>query len=393
MMRSSWLRRAVLAAAALFAISAARAGDIYTARNVAVDATAESATKARDVAIAKGHQAAWAILFKKLTQQADWARMPQLDEATLNNMIVSFSVADERTSSTRYLADISYKFDPAAVQQAMMASAVQYINAQAKPYLVLPVYDAGAGPVLFGDENPWAQAWAGVNLNDELVPLVVPSGDLEDITAASAADALNADWMKLSVLADRYGVERVIVAQAKPGGAGLTVKLIVVGSSGRSDDSLTVGGTAEAPPYEKAIAQIAARLADAWKAKMLVAGGATATITAAATFNSLPEWAELRRRITSTPLVKNVGTMGVSTSGATVIITHEGSDDQLISSMAESGLTLSNMAGQWTISGVNLVAPAGPDGVDPSVPAEVAPGQRTAPIVVGPTPEPAPGAD
>ena len=393
MMRSSWLRRAVIAAAALFVLSTAHAGDIYTARNVPVDATAESATKAREIAIARGRPAAWAILFKKLTQQIDWARMPVLDEATLNNMIVSFSIANERTSTTRYLADISYKFDPAGVQAAMAAAGISYINAQAKPYLVLPVYDAGTGPVLYGDDNPWAAAWAAANLNDELVPLTVPSGDIEDITATSAADALAADWTKLSILAARYSVERIIVAEAKPGGAGLTVKLIVAGASGRNDESLTVAGPAGAPPFDKAIAQIASRLADAWKAKMLVAGGATETIIAAASFNSLAEWAELRRRLNSTPLVKSVTTQGMSTSGATVIITHEGSSDQVVAAMAESGLTLSNLGGQWTISGTNLVPPPSADGIDPSVPAEVAPGERTTPIIVGPEPVPEPGAD
>src|SRR5580692_4146018 len=74
----------LVAAACLVGAGPARAQDtLYTVNGVHVDATGASSGEASNQAIAQGRAKAFQILFRRLTRQADWARQPPLDAASL----------------------------------------------------------------------------------------------------------------------------------------------------------------------------------------------------------------------------------------------------------------------------------------------------------------------
>src|SRR6185437_13865397 len=101
--------RAALAAICLaFAAASVHAqtalsADVYTVANVPVDATAASADAARDAARLQGEHRAYTILLTRLTRASDASRLPPANDATLNDLIQGFEVANERHSSVRYL--------------------------------------------------------------------------------------------------------------------------------------------------------------------------------------------------------------------------------------------------------------------------------------------------
>ena len=84
----------------------AAAADLYSIADIKVDATAESATAARDKALALGRPVAWTQLYRRLTPQSSWAKQPQLTDAQLLRMIRSFEVANERRSTSRALPSL-----------------------------------------------------------------------------------------------------------------------------------------------------------------------------------------------------------------------------------------------------------------------------------------------
>ena len=83
-----------------------------------MDATAASSTEAYNAALADGRPRAWQILYRRLTRQQDWARQPELDAAALVRITRGYTVANERRSTTRYVADVTYQFNPDAVGPA-----------------------------------------------------------------------------------------------------------------------------------------------------------------------------------------------------------------------------------------------------------------------------------
>ena len=112
------------AAALLLAVPASAQDSLYTVSGVHVDAGAASTTEAFNAAITQGRGRAFQILFRRLTRQADWTKQPALDAQTLVRMARGFTVANERRSTTRYVADVTYMFNPDAVARTLRAAQI-----------------------------------------------------------------------------------------------------------------------------------------------------------------------------------------------------------------------------------------------------------------------------
>src|SRR5512142_2040067 len=107
------------------------AENAFEISNIHVDGSGPSAAEARTKAVASGRPVAWSTLFRRLTRQQDWARQPALDDAQLQKLIIGYSPINERRSTTRYVADITYTFNPEAVARLLQTSGIPYTAAAA----------------------------------------------------------------------------------------------------------------------------------------------------------------------------------------------------------------------------------------------------------------------
>ena len=82
------------------------------------------------------------------------------------------------------------------------------------PIIVLPIYQAGGQAILWEDSNPWREAWRRLEIKNELVNLMVPIGQLADVMAINAEQALEGDRKSLRKFAMSYGAEETLVAVA-----------------------------------------------------------------------------------------------------------------------------------------------------------------------------------
>ena len=125
------LMLAVPAVCFLGAVPARGQDSLYTVSGVHVDAGAASTTEAFNAAIAQGRGRAFQILFRRLTRQADWAKQPALDAQALVRLGRGYTVANERRSTTRYVADVTYMFNPDAVARTLRAAQIASASASA----------------------------------------------------------------------------------------------------------------------------------------------------------------------------------------------------------------------------------------------------------------------
>ena len=150
-------------AAVLFLAAPASAQEsLYTVSGVHVDAGAASTTEAFNAAIAQGRGRAFQILYRRLTRQADWARQPGLDAQALLRVSRGYTIANERRSTTRYVADVTYMFNPAGVARMLRAANIAFSQTTAKRILVIPMSPG------FG-RGPWAQSLMAPSFRDALV--------------------------------------------------------------------------------------------------------------------------------------------------------------------------------------------------------------------------------
>ncbi len=374
-----------LLAAATLALPASgqESGDVFAVTGVSVDATGETATQARDAALADGQIKASNRLLRRFTLYEDWQALPQVDAAMAERLVAGVGVANERSSATRYLADMTVRFRPQPVKDLLRSSGVRFTATQAAPSLLLPVLDTPGVRVLFDDPNPWRNAWEQVNVTNSLVPLILPLGDLEDFSAINAGDAIAADWEGLRQIAEKYGVNQVIVAHAQaPEGSNLKVNLIRVTPGSREVIERSYQGETLEAASKTAAQGIQDSLVSSWKAENAVAFGLSQNLRASVEFASLSEWLAIRDRLNATPIVDGVDINAISPTGAQVSVKVAGSTESLAASLAERQVRLVDEGGYWTLT--MAAAPMAP------APANTLPDFETDPTA---DPAPAPTAE
>lgn len=350
---------AVLGLALLFFATgnAARAADVFTITGISIDATAETATLARNAAVAEGERRALEILLRRLALQEDWSLLPAVDAAMAEGMVRSFQVANEKRSATRYLATLSVRFQPAAVRNIFTARSIPYSESRERTAVIVPILTDETGDRLWDEGNAWTSAWAGTDLDNILTPMVAPLGDIGDMTTLSVEQALGGDRPALSNLATRYGADRVMVAHAQTGDTPGSLRVrVVTYPVGDGSAKTWSGSESNAPSLQTAAYRLAGRFVDAtqaeWKRASTVRFAERAVLSASVAYESIGEWQTIRNRLNQIPLIQDVTIVAISTEGAQVELDYVGGIDTLELNMAQKSLTLRSVEGYWYVAAV-----------------------------------------
>ena len=336
---------------AIFASSAAQAAaaDLFTVSGIPVDATADSATAARDRALAEGRPVAWQRLFRRLTPSSAWGRQPQLDDTALQRIIRSFDVANERRSTTRYLADITFHFNGGEVQRILRGAGVPFAETQARPVLVIPIV---GGRFIPG--NPWARAWTTPAVAQGVVPVVLPTGDAADREILDRPNLAQLTWEDFAPLVRRYGVGQVIIATASPDGN--AAQLTALSATGRQTDSLAFARSTFAATAEQA----ALKIAEDWKARSAVDYNQRGRLLVDVEFDSLEDWMKIRTQLGSIRSVTDVDVLGLSVGEARIDMAYVGRQEQLRDVLTQQNLDFRPAGGGYVLQLGATAASAAP---------------------------------
>jgi hypothetical protein len=109
---------ATLAALALAPAGVTAQGSGFTISGIAAEASAETATAARERAIAGGLRSAWMALVAR-EAPADQARLGAVSAEELERLVESYEVENERVGPTRYAATLTVNFRPERVRSLL----------------------------------------------------------------------------------------------------------------------------------------------------------------------------------------------------------------------------------------------------------------------------------
>ena len=360
MHRRSWEMLAIVALAALVVLGVGRsaaaqtASAVFTVAGIPVDATAATALAAREAARLDGQRRAFGVLVDRLTLAADRRRVPRLTDAQLTDLVRDFEVANERSSTVRYLADYTFRFRPDGVRRLLGDAGVPYAETVSKPVTVLPVLRRAGVAVLWNDPNPWRDAWANLKAPAGLVPLVVPLGDAGDIAAIGADQAVAGDAAALGAIAALHGGGDVLIAQATIGDGGQLDTTIRRGSGGTLAQVSAATyrpnpGESEADLMARAVAAADAEVEEAWKRQNLLSGGSQAVLTAAVSLGSLADWLYVRDRLNGVAGLERSELVALSKQAARVELHYAGDPARLQLALAQRDLVLSGGGTDWTL--------------------------------------------
>jgi len=345
----------VLVFAALAAAAPAEAQDVFTVSNVRVDETAASGDAARTAALARGENLAWQMLVDRLVLAKDQERVLRIGSSQVTDLIKSYSVDEEKVSSDRYIASLTYRFNPDAVRRIIRQQNVPFAESAGPVLLVLPVTVANGTPSLWTEGDLWLLAWQGAPPSHGLVQFRVPFGDLSDLLALDAADALSGNWNLMRPMAERYGADGVLVAALDTtGGVGLDLTQYTepVGQQIPVLPSQIFGQVDAGAGPERMLAAV--ELADrsvneAWKEANLLSMDAESTIIASVTLHDLNDWLTLRRLLHDQAIVQSVDPLVLSSTAARIRVVFYGDIVRLQTALRQNGYALVDQGVDWVI--------------------------------------------
>jgi len=341
------------------AVRAQPENPIFTIRGVSVDQTAESASAARDIALAEGQRRAVKRLFRRLVVRADANLLPNLDAGTIASLVQNLEVSDEKTSSTRYLAELTVRFKPESVRGILQAAGLRFSETISRPRLVLPAFESAGTINLWDPPNAWRQAWETRDTGtDGVVPLILPEGDLTDIGAVGPIQALAGESAPLQKIAARYRVRDVLVAHAtlvQDLAANRPLLHVSMRQLGPSSSAVTIETFSGASRDEvgrlltEAVNRSVLRLEDDWKRANYLRFDEQVRLSASVTLTALSDWLEISRRLGGAAVIQKVELASISRSDAQVVIHYLGGPEQLRLALAQRDLDLVEQDGFWVL--------------------------------------------
>ena len=336
---------AVLFLAGLALALPAQAQDTtYTVAGIHVDASGPSSTEALNAAIAQGRFKAFQTLYRRLTRQADWPRQPQLDVGGLLKLSRGYTIANERRSTTRYVADVTYLFNPEAVVRLLRASNIAYSQGAAKRILVIPM-----SPNV--SHGPWSQALMSPAFQSSVVPFTVSAA--EDDAALTALNFDTATWNDVAAVAARNRVTEVGLVQAVYANGKMTVNIRRLGvGETPAKSSVEVPVLQTVSTTYPVAAQAAVRgIEDLWKTRSAIDFSQRGRLTADVRITSLQQWGEIQSQLASVSNVTGVTVLAMDMSYARIQLGYQGGADQLREALSGAGLALTSRGGgQWILA-------------------------------------------
>lgn len=324
--------------------------EAYTVSGITVDVSATNANAARDQAIAEAQRRAWDELHKRVAPGG--GPTPRLSDIELARLVQGFSIDEEKVSATRYVGTMTVRFRPNAVRDALGGTTASFVEPPTRPFVLLPLTMVGGRPVLWEDRTPWRLAWESHQTGTSMVQVVVPDGELDDIAAIGAPEAVAGNAEALSRIARKYNAGGVVVARtevpaAGDVGRGLTVEVFRYDATGPKEP-LTVPVRADAADRPEDLlargpVQVIAALDEAWKRDNVVATGPEQTLAVSVPIGQLGDWLDVRKRLTGISGLLRYDTLSLSRYEAKVALVFRGDIPRLQEQLARRDMTLTRL--------------------------------------------------
>lgn len=322
------------------------------------------------LAVADGQRRAFAALLRKLTPKSYHADLPTVSDSELSELVSAFLVRNEKTSAQRYLADLTVEFKRDLIIPILQARDIPYSESVSKPILVLPIFEKDGIKYLWDEPNPWRDAWVEVfdggkgpegNIKrqddwaqDPLLPVIVPSGTLEDMKAITVEDAILMREIPIAAMSEMYGARAVLVAYASIQNEDGVRRLDI--SYQRSDlfsaavvESFT-GGDTDRDIFRAAIFDVVENLQESWKDQNILDRNIENKLAVSTSISSLKEWIDIQNKTRSIPAVEKITVREMTVEKVFWEISFVGDLRQLRNAFAQKNLLLDNEEGYWTLN-------------------------------------------
>jgi hypothetical protein len=340
---------------------------IFQVNDVVTDVTSDSAAHAREKAVADAQRTAFGQLIDRLGAPASVGT--KLSDDDIAALVKSFEVKDEHVSTVRYIGTFAVQFKPNAIRKLLDNRGSNYTETRSPPVVVLPILNTNGHPVLWEDKTKWRMAWESAPHNDGLVPVIIPAGELDDVSLISTAEAMKGKTEAIKALIDKYQSEGVMVATLnadldKPAGD-FKVDLMHYDADGDAMPAahFTLPAPADKAALDVTLAQAVARvrhqLEKDWRnteeettsapaagavialdAPQAVSHDPVTHLSVQVEIGTLAEWAEIRHKLDNVPSISHTDVITLQRGATSIELEFHGTIDALQEALMQHNLVL-----------------------------------------------------
>lgn len=341
---------------------------MFIVANYPVQARAEDAATAKQVALNDGQQAAFRALMKRLVPVTEYKRLPNPSAERVQQLMSGFSVRRETNSSTEYVASLDFEFQPKAVRELLRQARVTMIETPAPEVVVVPAFRAAKDAVK--GQKAWLTAWTDLDLVHTVTPLKVrPAG--KEVAEETITGLVRGDLTLAETFARGFNADNAVLAHATIAADGkLEVTLVgrdAVGPFHLRRSYRIDGDLNYASEYAAVIAL--GIIEGRWK--FVRSRAAPSNPTAVQTtsidgeqqdpqnsddkvliqveFRGAQQWQEIRSRLLDQPGVDDLVVSELLSRGAQISLRYAGGGQQLAEDLASVGLELVSAGRKWTL--------------------------------------------
>lgn len=328
--------------AMLLPVAKIQAQSIYSISRIPVSAEAEDAILAKEAALEQGRGLAFAKLINRLVLRDEQGRLPPISPDGIVPMIRHFSLAQERTTDQSYRALMSVHFYGDAIKTFLQQAGVFVTETASKPILVLALDRTSTPPLLWSDANLWRVQWMATDLNNTLRPVVMPLGDLEDISLVPLHEIYSVS-PSLWKLASKYGADEILVAEL----LGPSSAQAFLYRRGNPEVSRKVAFTAT--DRRALIEGLHAPFLQEWILANRITDRGEKWLSVQVPITDINQWVNLQKSLQQTGLIQSIIVKSLRRNLASVEITHQGTQQQLAEALKQKGIQLRlNDLGEWS---------------------------------------------
>jgi hypothetical protein len=329
-----------LAALCAFAPSPASAqgrDNVYAVAGVLVDETAANAAAAQQAGFTAAQRTGFDRLVRRLTIPTELATrgVPQVEQSTLERLVLSVDVEEERRSATRYIGRLTVRYDPTGMRTLLRQFGLSVVDTRTAPVMVAPLVVSGTA-----EETGalWREVWATGGFGDELVPLAVAPAQLQGAPG----------WDVAGPYAQSAAAASALYATLRVQGSTATASLIEVDANARRERgevSAQITGS-DASALRAALASLAdqasTRIQNEWKGRIATGGGQRARVSASALYSDQRQWEAIKDALegAAQTLISEIRIEAVGRDGALVSFSFVGDRNQLAAELSRRGVSL-----------------------------------------------------
>lgn len=200
----------------------AMAADVFVISGVPIAGEADTAAKAKEIALMKGSYQAFVDLLDIIVAESDRDKITIADKKFAEQFVLDVSVANEKAGSTKYYGALTVRFNAPKVRQFLESLQVGFLARLPQPAVVIPVLKNEYGIQVFSLNNPLFKALRDNMPSNRLFQFQTVAGDEADDKMAKECVFFQNKYA-CNDLAQKYFVTQLLVLEVDKQGTKYTV--------------------------------------------------------------------------------------------------------------------------------------------------------------------------